>query len=821
MCNTVTLIDYSIDKGVFRASVETDRIFEKVPAIRIEKIRHKEIYDDIHVERVGENMFQFELDLNGGNINTGTWYPVLCADDEKYLMKYNNMLNDKSVGRMIELSESKLYFDTIEKVHFMGALDKESCFVIRKWKDGNEGISKSGLIVKEFILEGNSITFTLNRCFDRVVEQAEIWVWNKSQRILGRKAVSDISEGANTFSVDISAFDIVKKTNCDRVWEVYLVMNYYGTYRQSRIELRGKDFLSKNNIRKTIADESARFIIAESEEENVLQVYFNKLARLCSKTVPQAMQYKERYRAEATDIDVKNGKLYIKVELRNGKYDEFNMFLRSINDITGEAKEYIFGREKEWFVLDFDKVIWNELTKYELTLLASKSGHEYEFRLIKGNDTFPDKLAKVYKYCHKTDEDYLIFLAETIGGKITVEYRKKNQYDSIKYRINEKLALMLYRIKASCLFRNDKKEEKKLLLFYEKFCMAAQDNSFYMFEYFVDKNNNNIVPRYVLDKSAPDYKRLRKQYGKKIVPFMSIRHLYELQKVKMFVSTDSKRHCYRWHAGSTVLAGVIEEKPFVFLQHGVLGLKKVDYIYSSQFANKASMFITSSEFERDIVERFFGYSKNEIVITGLARWDMLEDKSEQDRMIFYMPTWRNWILETDSQEFVNTKYYKACSEIINSKKLNDILEKNDAKLIFCLHPKFRQYSGQMNSKLDRISIVDFADCKINELLMKCKMFITDYSSAAWDVYYMEKPVLFYQFDVEQYLETQGSYINFENGLFGDRATGFEDFLKKLDDIATGGFKEKSCYGELREKYLPVRDKSNRKRIYDNIMEKLQ
>ena len=127
----------------------------------------------------------------------------------------------------------------------------------------------------------------------------------------------------------------------------------------------------------------------------------------------------------------------------------------------------------------------------------------------------------------------------------------------------------------------------------------------------------------------------------------------------------------------------------------------------------------------------------------------------------------------------------------------------------------------MNSKLDRISIVDFADCKINELLMKCKMFITDYSSAAWDVYYMEKPVLFYQFDVEQYLETQGSYINFENGLFGDRATGFEDFLKKLDDIATGGFKEKSCYGELREKYLPVRDKSNRKRIYDNIMEKLQ
>ena len=75
---------------------------------------------------------------------------------------------------------------------------------------------------------------------------------------------------------------------------------------------------------------------------------------------------------------------------------------------------------------------------YLITLIASKSGCEYEFRVIKGNDIFTDKLTKVYKYCYKTDKDYLIFLAETIGGKITVEYRKKNKYDSIKYRINEK-----------------------------------------------------------------------------------------------------------------------------------------------------------------------------------------------------------------------------------------------------------------------------------------------------------------------------------------------------------------------------------------------
>ena len=41
------------------------------------------------------------------------------------------------------------------------------------------------------------------------------------------------------------------------------------------------------------------------------------------------------------------------------------------------------------------------------------------------------------------------------------------------------------------------------------------------------------------------------------------------------------------------------------------------------------------------------------------------------------------------------------------------------------------------------------------------MLITDYSSVSWDIYYMEKPILFYQFDLEQYNETNGSYIDMD------------------------------------------------------------
>ena len=425
------------------------------------------------------------------------------------------------------------------------------------------------------------------------------------------------------------------------------------------------------------------------------------------------------------------------------------------------------------------------------------------------------KLANIYANSHSMKDDRFIYIAESIGEKLVIECRHKTEYDSMFCRIKEKIALYLAPMIAK------RQKDKKLLLFYEKFGTAAQDNSFYMFEYFKQADcDDSIVLHYVLEKKAADYKQLKKKYGKSIVPFMSIRHLIDLQVAKMYISTDSKRHCYRWRSGSTKMLRRINDRYFVFLQHGVLGLKRVEDIYSSQYINKANIFIVSSEYEKELVERVFGYEKKEIAVTGLARWDMLENRECEKRNVFYMPTWRNWILEVDIEEFVKTEYYKSYMEILNSERLAELLEKDDVHLTFCLHPKFRKFSGEINSRFERIRILDFADCKINELLMECNMLITDYSSASWDVFYMEKPVLFYQFDGDRYMKEQGSYINFEKDLFGYRAVDFEGFLEKFEYIVANDFCDKPEDAIIRDRHLPYRDNNNRKRIYDVVMEKL-
>lgn len=51
---------------------------------------------------------------------------------------------------------------------------------------------------------------------------------------------------------------------------------------------------------------------------------------------------------------------------------------------------------------------------------------------------------------------------------------------------------------------------------------------------------------------------------------------------------------------------------------------------------------------------------------------------------------------------------------------------------------------------DRIHLISFGEVAVNEMLMRCRMLITDYSSVCWDVLYQDKPTLFYQFDLDKY-----------------------------------------------------------------------
>ena len=152
----------------------------------------------------------------------------------------------------------------------------------------------------------------------------------------------------------------------------------------------------------------------------------------------------------------------------------------------------------------------------------------------------------------------------------------------------------------------------------------------------------------------------------------------------------------------------------------------------------------------------------------------------------------------------------------NTPAIVDYLKEKQLRLVFYIHPKLREFIGNFHSDNDLIELISFNSVPLNQLLMSCSMMITDYSSACWDAYYLEKPILFYQFDLEQYNETNGSYVDMEKDLFGDRCTKQDELINLIREYAENGFQEKEAYAAMRKDLFVARDHNNCKRTYEYI-----
>ena len=213
--------------------------------------------------------------------------------------------------------------------------------------------------------------------------------------------------------------------------------------------------------------------------------------------------------------------------------------------------------------------------------------------------------------------------------------------------------------------------------------------------------------------------------------------------------------------------------------------------------------------------REFGYAPGNVPITGFARWDVLEDKSTpDDPFILMMPTWRSWLEEVDNDTFLQSDYYKNYSALLTDPALDEMLRRNHTRLVFYLHPKFAGYMDNFKDKISsRVTCIPFGQQPLNELMMRCKLLVTDYSSVCWDVLYQNKPVVYYQFDYDLYNQVHGSYLDMTTQLPGDRFTQVEDLVPCLDSYAAAGFEMKPKYRKMAKQYFRYRDNHNSRRIY--------
>lgn len=436
-------------------------------------------------------------------------------------------------------------------------------------------------------------------------------------------------------------------------------------------------------------------------------------------------------------------------------------------------------------------------------------GKPYRLRVYCNNSKL--KLKLFFTNCQAdAGNDHILFPYFGKKGALCYCYRPLSEYDTAAVRRREVLAYGLYR-----LFRPFWERQKNWVVF-EKFCKTAQDNSYYFFKFCMEnlpKNERKHI-YYIIDPRESDYQNVA-QYGRQVVPFMSLKHMLLSLSMKICISSDSTSHLYVWRSKPSIVRRTIKKKRELFLQHGVTAMKQVHQLFGKKGSSPMTYFVTCSRPEHDIVVREFGYAPQNVPVTGFARWDVLEDKSTpDDPFILMMPTWRSWLEEVDNDTFLQSDYYKNYSALLTDPALDEMLRRNHTRLVFYLHPKFAGYMNNFKDKISpRVTCIPFGQQPLNELMMRCKLLVTDYSSVCWDVLYQNKPVVYYQFDYDLYNEVHGSYLDMTTQLPGDRLTDAKDLVPCLDGYAASGFEMKPRYREMAEQYFMFRDNDNSRRIY--------
>ena len=230
-------------------------------------------------------------------------------------------------------------------------------------------------------------------------------------------------------------------------------------------------------------------------------------------------------------------------------------------------------------------------------------------------------------------------------------------------------------------------------------------------------------------------------------------------------------------------------------------------------------FVVTSPVEQNVVVSNFGYRRKNVPQLGFTRWDVLKDKkTDDDKFILVMPTWREWLESSSEEDFLASDYYNEYVQLLSDERLLKMTDDYNVKLLLYLHPKFAEHIDSFAEKLSKnIECITFGEKPLNEIMMRCHMLITDYSSVCWDVLFMDKPVIYYQFDYDDYMKTHGAYIDMKHNLPSPRTENREELISLIQEHIENGFHIKEEYEEMLRDFYTYRDSSNCKRTYEFLM----
>lgn len=285
----------------------------------------------------------------------------------------------------------------------------------------------------------------------------------------------------------------------------------------------------------------------------------------------------------------------------------------------------------------------------------------------------------------------------------------------------------------------------------------ARDNAETLYRYLRDEQPH-VNAWFVIRRDSRDYRRLRRE-GFRLIPFGSRQHVILMLLAAHVVSSQANAYVTSPYDARRFGRGGWK---FTFLQHGVmkhdlsrwLNTKQIDLMMATTRPEYASLVADGTQYE---------LTRREVALTGQPRHDELMaavrrvPAAERD-VILVMPTWRNYLLKLETgvgsardlaDGFWESTFLRCWMGLLSDPRLAELAERTGTRIVFAPHPNFQAHLRPRHLP-GHVEYFSYAESDIKPMIARARVAITDYSSLGTEAAFAGVPVVYYQFDRDEF-----------------------------------------------------------------------
>lgn len=340
----------------------------------------------------------------------------------------------------------------------------------------------------------------------------------------------------------------------------------------------------------------------------------------------------------------------------------------------------------------------------------------------------------------------------------------------------------------------------------------ARDNGYRFFQY-LKETHSEIRAKFVISPTSADREKVMALGN--CVNFKSFRHYLCYYAADYLIGTHVQPCApdliLHYHLARL---GLRPRGKQIFLQHGII-YNEMKWLWHR--ALYIDLFVCGAKPEYDYISSTYGHPKGVVQYLGLCRFDSLFHSNNRQKTIVLMPTWRGSHYPS-GKAFLKTPYYLHFQSLLNNPALQALLEKSGYQLIFYPHIEIQKDMHYFSTPFRNITLADKEHFQIQELLTGCALLITDYSSVFFDIAYLRRPQIFYQFDYDDFrkFHYQKGYLDFKQNATGEVCETEQELLSALKKYIDRDMTIEEKYRKRMDALFPLHDDQNCARTFKAI-----